>query len=215
MKIFDIICIGAGPAGIIAAISISEHDKSSVLIERNNKIAKKLLITGKGRCNITNTAPLDRFIEKFDKEGLFFRSAFQIFFNNELFGFFGSLGLDLKEERQGRVFPVSDKAASVVEALNIALSKSNTKIIYDERVQNIKKEDGIFKISFFSKKDIYAKKIIIATGGASYKETGSTGDGFCIAKELGHTIKPLFPAHLSCLNATIKPSTIPAISTLL
>ena len=178
----------------MAAIQASRIRKDVVLIEKNGCIGRKILITGKGRCNITNTAPLDTFIEKFGKQGKFLRSAFSAFFNEELIDFFNSRGLPLKKERQGRVFPATDRASSVVEVLNRCLEESVFKVLYNMRVQALRKKDNLFQIDTAGGNSIRAKKIILATGGASYKATGSSGAGFQIAGKLGHTIKPLIPA---------------------
>ncbi|MFH1380667.1 MAG: NAD(P)/FAD-dependent oxidoreductase [Candidatus Omnitrophota bacterium] len=195
MHIYDIAVVGAGPAGIMAAICASSSGKKTVLIERNAFLGRKILLTGKGRCNITNSGPIDTFIEKFGKEGQFLRSAFSVFFNDELTDFFKSRGLPLKVERQGRVFPITDKAESVVEVLKCCIEKEkNLDVFYNKRIVDAIKKDDYFELKAAKKISIYAKKVIIATGGVSYRATGSTGDGFDIAKKLGHTIKPLTPA---------------------
>ena len=117
MKLYDIVVVGAGPAGMMAAIRAGQLGKKVMLIEKNDTIGKKLKITGSSRCNITNTASLDIFMEKFGKKGAFFRSAFSSFSNKRLMSFFESKGLKFKEENQGRVFPVSDKSRSVIKVL--------------------------------------------------------------------------------------------------
>ncbi len=193
MKIYDIAVVGAGPAGIMASIRAGQLKKSVVLIERNDSIGKKILITGKSRCNVTNIAPISKFIEKFGKQGNFFRSAFSTFFNQDLINFFKSKGLELKIERQGRVFPVTDNAYSIVKVLREYLSDNNVTIIYKLRLTDIIKKDGIFQLDFENKYSLKAKKVVLATGGVSYKATGSSGDGFRLAKKLGHTIIPLKP----------------------
>jgi len=192
--LYEIAVIGGGPAGIMAAIRAGQLKKDVVLIERNNRIGKKIRLTGKGRCNITNAASLGTFIEKFGKQGLFLRSAFSIFFNKELIDFFKSRGLCLKTERQGRVFPVTDKADSVVEVLGNALKENNLKVLYNMHVLHIRRKNNFFRLDIANKGNVYARKVILATGGVSFKATGSTGDGFCIARKLGHTIRPLMPA---------------------
>jgi hypothetical protein len=193
MKAWDVAVIGAGAAGTMAAIRAGQHKKKVILIERNDSIGKKILITGKGRCNLTNIADLDTFIEKFGKQGEFLRTAFHIFFNEDLRGFFASLGLETKVERQGRVFPKTDKATSVVELLKKALSGNGIEILHNTRIVEIAKRDSRFKLVTEDGREIETEKVIIATGGASYKATGSTGDGFKIAEELGHKIMPLIP----------------------
>jgi len=194
MNIYDIAVIGAGPAGIMAAIRAAILEKDVILIEGNNVIGKKILITGKGRCNITNTASLDSFIEKFGKEGPFLRSAFSTFFNEDLIDFFKSKGLALKSERQGRVFPATDKAASIVEVLNNCLKEDNLKVLYNRRIVSIRRSGDCFELDAANKDSISARKVILATGGASYRATGSTGEGFKIVRRLGHHIQPLVPA---------------------
>ncbi len=190
---FGIAVIGGGPAGIMAAIRAGEFKRNVVLIERNDSLGKKLLMTGKGRCNLTNTAELDIFIEKFGRSGQFLRTAFFRFFNRELMDFFKANGLELKEERQGRVFPEDDKSVSVVRVLEKALEDVNVRVMRDSRLIEIKKEDGYFRLGFGAKGAVFSKKVVVATGGASYKATGSTGDGYHIAKTLGHTFAPLKP----------------------
>lgn len=188
----DIAVVGAGAAGIMAAIRAGQLKKNVVLVERNASLGRKVLLTGKGRCNLTNTAPVETFIEKFEKQGPFLRTAFFIFFNQDLMDFFKSNGLALKEERQGRVFPSDDRASSVVKALEKSLADNNVRILYDSRVMEIKRAGGSFRLGLGSGAFL-AKKVILATGGASYKATGSTGDGFRIAKTLGHTFTALKP----------------------
>ena len=217
---YDIAVIGAGPAGSMAALrsaqdcpkgrqkarkkTVLKDCEKTVLIEKNNSIGKKMVLTGKGRCNISNTASIDTFIEKFGKHGLFLRSAFNKFSNQDLIDFFESNGLKLKIERQGRIFPVTDSAESVLEILKRCISRAPIEVIYNTRLNNVhphtknfgvgvKKEENIFVLDLGKKGRLKAKKLILATGGVSFKQTGSTGDGFSIAKKLGHTITPLKP----------------------
>ena len=194
MQVYDIAVVGAGAAGIMAALQVSLLKKNVVLIERNRSIGKKILLTGMGRCNITNIADINTFIEKFGRHGNFLRSAFFAFFNHDLIEFFRARGLALKIERQGRVFPATDRACSVVEVLREYLLENKVGLLYNMRLLNIKKKKDFFQLNMENKDKIYAKKIILATGGASFKRTGSSGDGFRIVKKLGHTIVPLKPA---------------------
>lgn len=193
MAKYDVAVIGAGPAGIMAAIRSGELKKNAILIEKNDSIGKKILITGKGRCNITNSARLDTFIEKFGFAGKALRTAFSRFSNEDLMDFFKSRGLELKTERQGRVFPASDNARSVIDVLEECLKDNKVEIRYKTRVRSIKKIDGGFILEIDNGPGIAAGKVILATGGASYKDTGSTGEGFHIAKGLGHAVTPLIP----------------------
>lgn len=194
MHHYDIVVVGAGAAGTMAAIRAGQLGKKVVLVEKNPSLGKKILLTGKGRCNITNSAPIEDFIEKFGKQGLFLRSAFFRFFNRDLINFFSLNGLELKTERQGRVFPVTDKAFSVQETLKKCLLKNNVKVIYNTTLIAIERKDRVFKLDLKSDNKIRAKKVILATGGSSFRITGSTGDGFRIAQKLGHTLTQLKPA---------------------
>ena len=194
MHIYDIAVVGAGPAGCMAAIRAGQLGKNVILIDRNPSIAKKIFLTGKGRCNITNTAPIDTFVEKFGKEGLFLRPAFLAFFNEDLINFFKSKGLNLIPERQGRVFPADYKARSVVKVLSECLTESKVEVLHRTRLLNLEKKEDFFELKLKSdsgRGNLYAKKAVLSTGGISYKATGSTGDGFRIAKALKHSIAPL------------------------
>jgi predicted Rossmann fold flavoprotein len=193
MQVYDIAIIGAGPAGIMAAIRAGQLKKKVGLIERNDTIGRKILITGKGRCNVTNVAPIDEFIDKFGKQGQFLRSAFSVFFNQDLIEFFESRGLKMKIERQGRVFPETDSADSIVQILRKELKDNNVNLLYKSRLADIKKGTEFFRLTLEDNNEILARKVILTTGGASFKNTGSTGDGFVIAKKLGHIIIPLKP----------------------
>ena len=177
--------ISAGRAGELGA--------SVVLIEKNKSLGRKLLITGKGRCNITNKENNPReFISEFGKNGKFLFSAFFRFGVQETINFFEKLNLKTKIERGGRVFPVSDKSQDVLETLIGYLKKSNVKIKLNSEVKEIiKKDNKIEKIILANNEEITASKFIISTGGKSYPETGSTGDGYEWVKKLGHTVTSL------------------------
>lgn len=190
-EIFDIAVLGGGAAGSMAAICAGALKKRIALIERNDSIGKKILITGKGRCNITNIAPIETFIEKFGRNGKFLRTAFFNFFNTDLVEFFRLNGLEMKTERQGRVFPVTDKARSVVDVLVKSLAQSGVEVICNAIIRALKPCGGSFQLELEGGRIINAKKVILALGGASYKATGSMGDGFNIAAKLGHSIAPL------------------------
>lgn len=191
MKIYDVAVVGGGAAGSMAAIRSGESGRKTILIERNDSIGRKILITGKGRCNITNSADIGTFVGKFGKKGEFLRSVFYKFFNNDLIDFFESKGLEMKTERQGRVFPATDSARSVVDILKKALADAGVEIMYGARITAIKKDGDHFELDAGEKGKISAKRLILATGGASYKATGSSGDGFTAAGKLGHSIVPL------------------------
>jgi predicted Rossmann fold flavoprotein len=191
--IYDVTVLGAGPAGIMAALKASQTKKNIILLERNSSIGKKLLITGNKRCNITNSAPLEDFMQKFGKRGSFFRSAFQTFSNEDLIDFFKVKGLNFKTEDKGRLFPVADSAKTVVYILEQYLKESNVKISYKARLLNLKPQNENFKLYLNGNRKIISHKVVLATGGASYPSTGSTGEVFPILKRLGHDIKPLKP----------------------
>lgn len=190
----DIAVIGGGPAGCMAAIRSGELGRKVALIERNESIGKKVLITGKGRCNLTNTASIDIFIKKFSPGGEFFRTAFFAFSNEDLMAFFRSNGLELKVERQGRVFPSDDRARSVVVVLEKCLKDSKVDTRFNKRVTAIDHKGAYFIIYVDGKAFLEAAKVIITTGGASYRVTGSTGDGFNISERMGHTVVKIKPA---------------------
>lgn len=196
MEIHELAVIGAGPAGMMAAISAASNGCDVVLIERNPTPGRKLLITGNGRCNLTNTASLKDLMDKFGRRGSFLRSAFSCFTNHELMEFFESRGLELKVEEDGRVFPVTDKSSSVLKVLETSLRKLGVKMVYNARIKDIKlpkNKEGHFVLKFDYNTVIKAKKVILSTGGASYTETGSSGDGFRIAENTGHGVTPMYP----------------------
>lgn len=190
---FDIAVIGAGAAGAMAAIRAGELNRRVVLIERNDSIGRKILITGKGRCNITNIAPIETFIDKFGDSGKFLRTAFYKYFNNDVMEFFTARGLEMKIERQGRVFPVTDKARSVTDVLSKAISDNGVLLMCKARLKSMLSSGAYFSLTMEDGALITASKVILASGGASYKATGSSGDGFNIAAALGHKVATLKP----------------------
>ncbi|MDD5423372.1 MAG: NAD(P)/FAD-dependent oxidoreductase [Candidatus Omnitrophota bacterium] len=192
--IYDIAVIGGGAAGTMAAIRAGALKSSVCLVERNDSIGRKIMITGKGRCNITNTASIDVFMEKFGPKGEFYRTAFFAFSNEDLTEFFRSRGLELKAERQGRVFPVTDKARSVISVLEDCLKENKVEIIYGARIISVEGRKGAFTLISEGGARLDVKKVIVAAGGASYKATGSTGDGFILAGKAGHAVATLRPA---------------------
>ncbi|MDP8230441.1 MAG: NAD(P)/FAD-dependent oxidoreductase [Candidatus Gorgyraea atricola] len=187
-ELSKIVVVGGGPSAMMAAIRSSQLGQSVTLLEKNPTLGKKLLLSGKGRCNLTNACSLEEFLERFSKSGPFLRDAFKIFFNQELMDFFEVRGLKLKIERQKRVFPVTDEADSILRVLKKELLENKIKIIYNTAVNDI-----VIKSDKFLVNSILADKVILATGGISYGFTGSTGQGMKIAKALGHRITPLRP----------------------
>lgn len=186
--------VGAGPAGMMAAIRASQLTPDVVLIEKNPYPGRKLLLSGKGRCNLTNNCDLDSFIKRFCGNGQFLRDAFKKFFNQELIRFFQDRHLRLKIERQLRVFPETNKSDSVLEVLKKALHKNKVKIFYKTAMKDILlQEDRVKGLLLSDGSFIAADKIILATGGSTYSFTGSNGEGMKIAQRLGHHIVPLRP----------------------
>ncbi len=200
--------IGGGPAGMMAAISASKKGNEVYLIEKNGRLGKKLLITGKGRCNITSSLDIKDFIQNIPGNGKFLYSAFDNYTNNDIINFLKEHGVGVKEERGNRIFPVSDKSMDVLNAFEKELKKKNVKIKLNTRVVGIDTENGRVE-SLTSEnengqlKKLTADKIILATGGKTYSSTGSTGDGYEIAQKLGHTVTKIRPS-LVPLTATGK-----------
>ncbi len=198
-----VVVIGGGPAGIMSAISARKLGNEVIIIEKMNQLGKKLLITGKGRCNITSSLDMADFINNVPGNGRFLYSAFQNFTNKDIINFMESHGVKVKEERGNRIFPESDSAKDVLNAFYNELRALNVKIITNAKVVGITVENGVVnKVEYEqnnSKFFIQADKIILATGGKSYPATGSTGDGYKIAEMLGHTIKRIKPSLIPLL----------------
>lgn len=188
-----IVVIGGGPAGMMAAMKAAENGAEVTLLEKMSRLGRKMLITGKGRCNITNASEIPEIIKNIPGNGKFLHSCIKAYDNEDVQLFFNDNGVPTKVERGMRVFPVSDKAADPVDALILKLQELGVRIITDTRVTAIKAEDN--KITGVKAADgtIYpAGAVILATGGASYPGTGSSGDGYKLSEVLGHTIiKPL------------------------
>ena len=188
-----VVVIGAGPAGMMAAGAAAENGADVLLIEKNLKVGKKLRITGKGRCNITNYCDNDEFIRHLTANARFMYSAVNRFSCYDAVAFFEGLGLETKVERGNRVFPQSDKASDVVDVFDRYITSVGVKIKTAE-VKSLIIEDGNVKGVRLAGEDIFADCVIVACGGLSYKGTGSTGDGYTFAKSAGHTITPILPS---------------------
>ena len=194
---YDVIVIGGGPAGLMAAISASEHGAKVLLIDKGNKLGRKLAISGGGRCNVTNRMSTDEIIKHIPGNGRFMHSPFSVFNNEDIIYFFEKLGIKLKEEDRGRMFPVTDKATTVVETLLKKLRDLKVEMWTNTAVKDVLYEnDAVLGIKIAGGKVIHSKAVIIAVGGASVPETGCTGDGYPWAKEAGHTITELFPTEV-------------------
>ena len=183
----DVIVIGGGPAGMCAAITAAQGGRRVLLLERNDRLGKKLLITGKGRCNVTNACDIGEVLQNIPRNGRFLYSAMAAFPPVSVMQFFESHGCPLKTERGNRVFPVSDKAVSVLNCLQDQL-RQNRVTVRTERVCEILTQDGVVSGVRTEKSTYSAPNVILATGGLSYPTTGSTGDGYAMARALGHTI---------------------------
>ncbi len=189
-----VIVIGAGASGMMAAGRAAELSASVLLLEKTRHPGNKILISGKTRCNLTNTKQLDDFIAMYGSNGRFLYSAFHRFFRDDLLLFLRRYGVETKTERGGRVFPASDDARDVVKALERYMSANGVQLRTDTRVTGIQVDKGRVVGVQTEKGTLTAKAIVIATGGASYPETGSAGDGYPLAAALGHTIIKLRPA---------------------
>ena len=185
--IYDGIIIGGGPAGMFAAITAANRGQKVLLLERNDRLGKKLLITGKGRCNVTNDCSGQEVLQNTPRNGKFLFSAMNAFPPEKIMAFFEENGCALKTERGNRVFPVTDKSQSVLEALQQALRRSGV-VVKTARVREILTEEGRVTGVRTQNETICCNWVILATGGASYPTTGSTGDGYAMAKTLGHTV---------------------------
>ena len=186
--------IGGGPAGIIAAGFAGSKGRDVTLIEKNNQLGKKLFITGKGRCNITNASSIESFFENIITNNTFLYSSFYSFTNENIINLLESYGLQTKVERGNRIFPLSDKSSDVLKALEKFLVASNVKILLNKKVTDLEYKDNKFIVKFYNNDSMIFDNLIIATGGKSYPLTGSTGDGYIFAKKFGHRIEPLKPS---------------------
>lgn len=186
---YDCIVIGGGPAGMFAAVTAARQGRKVLLLERNDRLGKKLLITGKGRCNVTNDCSAQEVLQNTPRNGRFLYSAMTAFPPEKTKAFFEERGCALKTERGNRVFPVSDKAQSVLDCLQNELRRSGV-TVRTARVKSISTENNIVCGVRIHDAVIETRNVILATGGASYPTTGSTGDGYAMAAELGHTVVP-------------------------
>ncbi|MCK4338971.1 MAG: aminoacetone oxidase family FAD-binding enzyme, partial [Candidatus Cloacimonetes bacterium] len=190
-----VIVIGGGPAGMISAGRAAELGADVILLEKMNKLGLKLSLTGKGKCNLTNTEPdISTFIEHYGKNGKFLINAFKRFFNKDLIKLFSTLDLKLKEESGGRIYPSSDNSWLVVDALKKYLRKSNVQVKLEHPVKELLHYKNKIGGVISNKGNFLCDAVIVATGGASYPQTGSEGDGYRFARQTGHKVTPLYPA---------------------
>lgn len=212
---YQTIVIGGGPSGLMAAISASEQGQRVLLLEKKKGLGRKLKISGGGRCNVTNRLPYNEIIKHIPGNGKFLYSPFSIFDNESIITFFESKGVPLKEEDHGRMFPVSNKSEDVLQALVNTLKQQRVEIKEETTVISTSKNNQqLFEVVTDDQQTYFAKSLIIATGGTSVPQTGSTGDGYRFAKTFHHTITDLFPTEVPIKsNASfIKAGTLKGLS---
>lgn len=192
-KKFDVIVVGGGPAGMMAAITAAMNGTKVALFEKNKRLGKKLLMTGGGRCNVTNNRPVDDLIFHIPGNGRFLYSTFSQFDNQDVMSFFSERGVALKEEDHGRIFPVSDKSATIVNTLKDELEQLNVSLHFKEPIEKIISDGERIQGVRTAEGDYSAKSVILTTGGITYPSTGSQGDGYRFAKSVGHDVTPLYP----------------------
>ncbi|MBA5851940.1 NAD(P)/FAD-dependent oxidoreductase [Clostridium sp. cel8] len=189
-----VIVIGGGPAGMMAAITASKHN-STILLEKNEKLGKKMYISGKGRCNVTNAKDISEFFDYIPGNADFLYSSLYTFTNQDTIDFFNNLDVKLKVERGDRVFPVSDKSSDIIKAMEKSLHRNKVDIKLNSNVKEfLHKGNRIYAVKLSDGTIIKGDYFILATGGKSYPQTGSTGDGYRLAKSLGHSIEKLIPS---------------------
>ena len=196
-----VIVVGAGAGGMMAAGQAALAGAEVLVLEKMRQPGLKLAITGKGRCNLTNIAPIPEFINHFGKNGRFLRQAFHLFFNDDLISFFEEQGLPLTKERGGRVFPTRGKAQEVVQLFVRWLKKCGVTVEYNSKVSGLLLDDNRICGVLSNNKELLADAVILATGGACYPATGSTGDGYPMAEQIGHKIIAVRPALVPLVTA--------------
>jgi len=202
MNEYDVIVVGAGPAGMMAAGQASLQGCSTLLIEKMGSPGRKLLLTGKGRCNLSNTAPIKETLNHFNEEGRFLKNAFYRFYNTELVEFFESLNVPTVVQRGGRIFPVTENSKDVLASLLNWTTKSGVELMTETSVTELIVDAGKIQGIKTSRGIYHAPKLILASGGKSYPGTGSTGDGYALARLAGHVIHPLRPALVPLITAS-------------
>lgn len=210
----QVLVIGGGAAGMMAAVSAAKEGASVTLLEKNEKTGKKIYITGKGRCNLTNSCERDVFFDHIVSNEKFLYSAFKRMDNQAVKEFFEEAGCRLKEERGNRVFPISDHASDVISALNRQMERERVKVHLHAQVMEILLKEGtkVKGVRLSDKKELLADAVIIATGGKSYESTGSSGDGYRFAMETGHTVKEPKPALVPFVVKESWPMTLQGLS---
>ncbi|HHU19211.1 MAG TPA: NAD(P)/FAD-dependent oxidoreductase [Bacilli bacterium] len=211
---YDVAIIGGGPSGLMAAIGAAEQGARTILIEKRKRLGTKLMISGGGRCNVTSRLPKEEIIEHIPGNGRFLYSAFSVFDNEDIIDFFEDLGVQLKEEDHGRMFPVTDSARDVVQALLTKLDQLNVKIMTNSTVAALDYGATSHTVILADQTKVTVKSIVVAVGGKAVPHTGSTGDGYPWAKKAGHTITDLYPTEVALLSSEpfIKERTLQGLS---
>ncbi|MGF2995010.1 NAD(P)/FAD-dependent oxidoreductase [Lactococcus lactis] len=199
-KTFDVIVVGAGPSGMMAAISAAQNGAKVALIDKNKKVGKKLLMTGGGRCNVTNARSIDEILTNVPGNGRFLHSAFSQFSNLDIIEFFESNGVKLKEEDHGRMFPITDKSKTIVDALFNKILSLHVSYFPSQAVDKLLIENGAVIGLETDSESFLSPTIILSTGGRAYPSTGSTGDGYRLARSAGHSISQLYATESALIS---------------
>lgn len=198
---YDVIIVGGGPSGLMAAIAAGEIGKKVLLLEKGKKLGKKLAISGGGRCNVTNRLTQEEIVKHIPGNGRFLYSPFSVFNNEDIITFFEGLGVELKEEDHGRMFPVSNRAQDVVDTLIRQLEKLHVDVLFERPVAKLLMNDEkILGVKLKNGEELLSKSVVLAVGGKAVPQTGSTGDGYPWAERAGHTVTTLYPTEVPLLS---------------
>lgn len=198
---YDVIIIGGGPSGLMASIAAASRNQKVLLIEKGKKLGKKLIISGGGRCNVTNRLSLDEIVKNIPGNGRFLHSPFSVFNNEDIISFFEGLGVALKEEDHGRMFPVSNRAQDVADAMFREMDRLGVTVMLDSPVKKLlMTNEKITGVRLHSGEEYAAHAIVVAVGGKAVPQTGSTGDGYPWAEKAGHTVTDLYPTEVPLLS---------------